>query len=121
MSTATEEDLTARLAEKLGSSAHASAVFGAPVKQATITVIPVAKSRYGFGAGSGDEGSGGGGGVAVSPVGWIEISDDGSRFRPLRPRGIVAAVLVLLALTAAGAGLLGRRSQPRQRRRFRIA
>ena len=62
--------LAEKLAEKLGASAKASAVFGEPTERDGVTVIPVAKIRYGFGSGSGggtdddgdSSGFGGGGG-----------------------------------------------------------
>jgi sporulation protein YtfJ len=100
-----------QLAERLGQTASASAVFGAPVERADITVIPVARARYGFGAGTGDDGTGGGGGVSVTPVGWIEMSAAGSRFKPLRPGGqVVFETLAALGLLAAGVAL-GRASR----------
>ena len=92
------------IAERLGQSASASAVFAAPVERSDTTVIPVARARYGFGAGTGGEGSGGGGGVSVTPIGWIEITAAGSRFKPLRPRGQAAAVAALV-LVAGGVAL----------------
>ena len=65
-------------AEKLGAVARAATVFGEPVERDGITVIPVAKARWGFGGGAGqrkeeggrgkqEDGAGGGGGVQVSP------------------------------------------------------
>jgi uncharacterized spore protein YtfJ len=82
------------MAEKLGAVARAATVFGDPVERDGITVIPVAKARWGFGGGGGqrkDEGSegkqedgAGGGGVQVTPVGFIEIKKDEARFRPIR-------------------------------------
>ena len=45
--------LVERLADKLGSSAHSTAVFGEPVERDGVTVIPVAKARWGFGGGGG--------------------------------------------------------------------
>src|SRR5258708_8627856 len=72
-----------------------------------MTVIPVAKARWGLGGGSGKngiagrrEGMGGGGGVIVQPVGFSEVSNGESRFRPiLTPRAWLAipAVSGLLA------------------------
>jgi uncharacterized spore protein YtfJ len=41
-----------RLAEKRGSKASVSAVFGEPVARAGITIIPVAKVGFGCGAGA---------------------------------------------------------------------
>ena len=81
------------MAEKLGAVARAATVFGEPVERDGITVIPVAKARWGFGGGAGqhsgeggkqDDGAGGGGGVQVTPVGFIEIKDHAANFRPIR-------------------------------------
>jgi uncharacterized spore protein YtfJ len=83
------------MAEKLGAVARAATVFGEPVERDGITVIPVAKARWGFGGGAGqrkgkgadgkqEDGAGGGGGVRVTPVGFIEIKNNGANFRPIR-------------------------------------
>jgi uncharacterized spore protein YtfJ len=52
-------DGLSRLAERLGASASASSVFGEPVERDGVTVIPVARVRWGVGGGSG-RGTGGG-------------------------------------------------------------
>jgi hypothetical protein len=88
-----------RLAERVGGSASSTLVFGAPVEHQGVKVIPVAKARWGFGGGGGSrdrggEGSGGGGGVWVSPVGYIEMKDGGSRFRPIRGPGAMLPVVI---------------------------
>jgi uncharacterized spore protein YtfJ len=115
---AADAGMGARLAERLGRSASASAVFAAPVVHADTTVIPVARTRYGFAAGTGDEGSGGGGGVAVTPIGWIEITAAGGRFRPLRPRAQVLAAAFFAALGLVAGGIaLGRASSHSRRYR----
>lgn len=76
------------MAEKLGAVARAATVFGEPVERDGITVIPVAKARWGFGGGAGhredEDGAGGGGGVQVTPVGFIEIKKHEANFRPIR-------------------------------------
>lgn len=76
------------MAEKLGAVARAATVFGEPVERDGVTVIPVAKARWGFGGGAGqrkdEDGAGGGGGVQVTPVGFIEINNHGANFRPIR-------------------------------------
>src|SRR6476619_3732115 len=76
------------MAEKLGAVAKAATVFGEPVERNGITVIPVAKARWGFGGGAGrredEDGAGGGGGVQVTPVGFIEIKNGRADFRPIR-------------------------------------
>ena len=83
--------LIERLADRVGGRAKVEAVFGAPVQQDDVTVIPVARVRWGVGGGGGEDrrndvsasGSGGGGGVAADPVGYIEITQAGTTFRPI--------------------------------------
>lgn len=81
--------LVNQLADRVGLRANARAVFGDPVERDGVTVIPVAKVRYGFGGGGGvnaeaegeaNQGAGGGGGVSASPVGYIEIRDGRAEF-----------------------------------------
>jgi len=50
------DKLMASLADKLGKGARAAAVFGEPVERDGVTVIPVAKARWGFGGGTGTDG-----------------------------------------------------------------
>lgn len=80
------------LADKVGWAARADAVFGDPVERDDVTVIPVAKVRWGFGGGAGtdtsddgdmssDSGGGGGAGVMASPLGFIEVRDGEATFR----------------------------------------
>ena len=81
--------LLAGLAERIGASAGAKAVFGDPIEKNGLTVIPVAQSMWGTGAGSGESeetgfGSGGGGGAMSRPLGYIEVTDDGAVYVPLR-------------------------------------
>ncbi|BCK55876.1 spore germination protein GerW family protein [Nocardia wallacei] len=94
-----------RLAERIGESASAAAVFGAPVVAEGVTVIPVARARLGFGAGmAGDSdvgpGGGGGGGVDVRPVGFVEIRGGTAVYRPIRDPWV--DVVVPLAALVAG-------------------
>ena len=129
------DSLIERLAEKLGSSARAAAVFGEPIERGGITVIPVAKARWGFGAGGRPrggrpggrrdagpanaeqgpapgregEGSGGGGGVTVVPVGFIEVSHGDARFRRIMDQGAVIAVTAMGLAAAAIAWRVGTR------------
>ena len=100
-----------RMAERVGGKASVRAVFGDPIERDGITVIPVAKVRWGFGGGAGrgpiavgpgidgqapevslsedssqsGSGSGGGGGVTADPIGYLEIGPDGANFRPIKP------------------------------------
>lgn len=96
--------LIERLAERLGAQARASTIYGEPVDREGVTVVPVARAVWGCGGGSGrdDEqqvGSGGGGGMIVTPMGYIEIKDGESTYRPMYTKPvIVIAALVGLAL-----------------------
>jgi uncharacterized spore protein YtfJ len=107
------DDFVSALASRIGMRASASAVFGDAVTRDDVTVIPVAKVRWGFGGGSGrgadsdengdpntGEGSGGGGGVMASPLGYIEIRDGEAVFRRIKDVG--AYVPIILASTFAG-------------------
>lgn len=97
-----------RLAEKLGSKASVSAVFGNPVDREGITIIPVARVGFGFGGGAGSggrqreiaQGGGGGGGVSAAPVGYIAIKDGNAAFNPIRDP--VADVVVPLVMLVVG-------------------
>lgn len=117
---AAADDRLSKLAEKLGGSASARAVFGDPVERDGVTVIPVAKVRYGFGGGSGrgggrrrakddggDEdqyGSGAGGGVQAGPIGYIELRDGQASFNRIADRKLMLALLAVpLAAMALGA------------------
>ncbi|RPH37603.1 hypothetical protein EHM92_02260 [bacterium] len=81
-------------------SASAKTVFAEPVEREGVTVIPVARVRYGFGGGGGGseegQGNGGGGMVQAFPLGYIELKDGESAFRRLRnPANIVRVVLAV--------------------------
>jgi len=100
-------DLLQRISRAVGENARVSAVFGEPVDREGITVIPVAKARFGFGGGADTgerkhqgSGGGGGGGAAVTPVGYIEIHDRTARFRRI-PNPVELAALVAAAALAA--------------------
>src|SRR5947207_14894652 len=100
MATETQErtqlvnDLLERVGQTVGERAQVSTIFGGAVEREGVTVIPVAKARFGFGGGGGgagvragkDQGSGGGGGggVAVTPIGYIEVRDHSSEFKRIR-------------------------------------
>ncbi len=110
-------ELLPRLGETIGATARASVVYGEPVIREGITVVPVAKVRYGYGGGSGrrtpgargaqeaaseEVGTGGGAGVQAAPLGYIEIRDGRSRFRRIRdPAATTARIAVV-----GGLGLL---------------
>ena len=87
--------------EKMVDALGVGAVFGEPIREGDVTVIPVAEVRftfgYGYGSGrgrseeakgepsTGEEGSGGGSGAGgrASAKGYVRISADGVRFEPV--------------------------------------
>ena len=91
----TADAMLRELAERVGGSARAEAIFGEPVERGGVTVLPVAKLRWGLGGGSRPEsrephepreagaGSGAGAGMTLKPVGYVEIRDGETRFRPI--------------------------------------
>jgi uncharacterized spore protein YtfJ len=98
-----------RIAERLGGSASARAVYADPVERDGVTVIPVAKVRWGFGGGSGrsgtEGGTGGGGGVQASPMGYIELHNGVAEFRPIKDP--VSEMLATVPLVIAGGIVAG--------------
>ncbi len=80
------EDLVSVLSERLAVTASAKNVYGEPITAHNRTLVPVAKVRYGVGASSGGRngqsvgGGAGGGGVAARPAGYIEITDERTRY-----------------------------------------
>jgi uncharacterized spore protein YtfJ len=117
------DDFVERLAERVGAKATVNAVFGEPIERDGITVIPVAKVRWGFGGGAGSgsvmggpgsasedgtdaepragSGQGGGGGATAEPVGWLEIGPDGASFNPIVPAMPSPGFLLAAGATAA--------------------
>jgi len=77
-----------RVAERMGMQASAKAVYAEAVERDGVTVIPVAKVRWGFGGGTGRKqgkrGKGGGGGLHAAPLGYIEIKEGQTEFKPIR-------------------------------------
>jgi uncharacterized spore protein YtfJ len=101
-------DLATALAERVGARAGVAAIFGAPVERDGVTVVPVGASRWMFGGGGGHgrrageegEGSGGGGAATVTPIGYIEVTGAGARFRRIGP-SLTPATLVAGAAAVA--------------------
>ncbi|MFH8749765.1 GerW family sporulation protein [Streptomyces rimosus] len=100
--------LLEQLADKLGCRAPGTVVFGEPVVSQDITVIPVARIGFGFGGNTGQQaGEDGvvGGGVEARPLGFIEIKEGKTVYKPIRDPWV--NVLVPLAGGAlAGAAIL---------------
>ena len=87
------------LARSVQDSLTSKTIYGDPITAGAVTVVPVAKVAFGFGGGggggsgpptedgapNGGSGGGGGGGGGVEPIGFIEITESGSRWVPVEP------------------------------------
>lgn len=108
-----------------------AAVAFAPSRQYNdLTIIPVARVRSGFGGGFGTgkraeqgevpEGVGSGGATSVTPVGYIEVKEGATTFRPIiAPDAIMRIQIVgglfALLLAALFSGRMAIRRQERKR------
>lgn len=109
------EDIVLNLGDKFAATANAKSVYGEPVRVDNRTIVPVAKVAYGLGATSGGRngetvgGGSGGGGVGARPVGYIEITGEGTRYVEFSAvkNMVVAAALGFMA----GYLLRGRKSR----------
>ncbi|RSO48335.1 sporulation protein [Streptomyces sp. WAC 06725] len=107
--------LLEQLADKLGRRAPGTVVFGEPIVSQDITVIPVARIGFGFGGNTGQQaGEDGvvGGGVEAKPLGFIEIKEGKTTYKPIRDPwvnvlvpltgGLLAGAAILRYLTRGG-------------------
>jgi quercetin dioxygenase-like cupin family protein/uncharacterized spore protein YtfJ len=95
-----------RFANRVGNSARASTIFAEPVERNGVTVILVAKARWGMGGGAdtsggrgespAGEGTGGGAAMSVTPVGYVELKDGKARFRPIYDPGMLLQLIIAL-------------------------
>ena len=107
------QELFRSVSERVQSSASVKAVYGEPIMAEGKTIVPVARVRYGFGAGGGsrageasaeegeerqDTGGGGGGGVDVTPVGFIELTSEKTRYVSFEDRSKIIRAVFLGAL-----------------------
>lgn len=103
-----------RLNKTLSRLRGARLCYGEPVRRAGRTVIPVASVFASGGMGFGEQrpgeseqgesqGGGGGGIVKATPVGYIEVTEDGTHFR----RIVTFADVLRLAGIAAGTAAAG--------------
>jgi uncharacterized spore protein YtfJ len=109
------DDRLSKLVQSLGGTASAQAVFGAPVEKDGVTIVPVARVRYGVGGGGGrgpgrkkrdvggadQVGYGHGGGVQAAPVGYIELRADAASYKRIADPARPMAVALLLPLVGA--------------------
>ena len=101
-----------RIADSIQLHANAKQVYGEPVERDGTTIIPVARVQWGFGGGGLGRGAaergGGGGGVRATPIGYIELRNGESHFRPIVDPTSIAS-LVATGIAGLIAGLLLRR------------
>ncbi len=109
------DDRFSKLVESLGGTASAQAVFGAPVEKDGVTIVPVARVRYGVGGGGGrgrggkkrdadsadQVGYGHGGGVQAAPVGYIELRGGETNYKRIADPTRTMAVALLFPLVGA--------------------
>lgn len=69
------------VAEALTRRASVESVFGQPISVGDRTFVPVARIQYGLGGGQDSQGAGGG--LEATPLGLIELSEEGARYLPL--------------------------------------
>lgn len=98
-----DKSFVERIADIIQVNANARQVFGEPVERDGTTIIPVARVQWGFGGGGLGRGpaerGGGGGGARANAIGYIELRDGESQFRPIYDPGAIGA---LIAIGAAG-------------------
>src|SRR5438034_8020219 len=103
------EGFLRELARRLEDAANAKTIFAAPIERDGATIVPIAKARWGMGggpgvrpggAGSPARGPGGGGGAMVSPIGYIELRNGMSKFRPIRDPARTLPLLIAAGITA---------------------
>jgi uncharacterized spore protein YtfJ len=99
--------------ESLGGTASAKAVFGEPIEKDGVTIVPVARVRYGGGGGGGrgpgrkkkgdadQVGFGHGGGLQAAPVGYIELSGGRATYKRIADPARPMAVALLFPLVGA--------------------
>lgn len=98
-----------RLAATIQTSANARQIFGDPVEKDGVTIIPVARVAWSFGGGGVGQGpgerGGGGGGAHVTSIGYIEVRDGASEFKPIHDPADVA-MLILAGIGGVLAGVI---------------
>ncbi|WP_329619131.1 spore germination protein GerW family protein [Streptomyces sp. NBC_01255] len=112
--------LLERLADKLGGRAPGTIVFGEPIVSQDVTVIPVARIGFGFGGNAGQEAGEDslvGAGVEAKPLGFIEIKDGRTTYKPIRDPWVNVLVPLTggLLAGAAGAAILSHLARRRRR------
>ena len=104
-----------KLGERIGMRASVRAVFGEPLERGDVTIIPVARVRWGYGGGSGtgpvradatdgqmmSGGSGAGGAVMADPMGYLEVRHDSAAYVPLTSQWLNPFVILASGISIA--------------------
>ena len=91
-------DPVAKIADLISNRAGMHLVYAEPIVRDGVTIVPVARIRFGFGGGGGQSptaegnpeagrpsaGGGGGGGVIAAPAGFLVLRGDEVSYRPIR-------------------------------------
>ena len=104
--TKAEANVAERIANTVAGSAGAQLAYGDPVVGAGVTIVPVARVRFGFGGGGGEKpsespdaakhGGGAGGGAVIVPAGFLIMRGDVIEFRAIRdPARLIGLVLAI--------------------------
>lgn len=105
----TDQTFVERLASSIQTNANARQIIGDPVERNGVTIIPVARVSWSFGGGGFGQGAtergGGGGGARATSIGYIEVRDGASEFKPIHDPGDVAT-LILAGLAGVVAGVV---------------
>jgi uncharacterized spore protein YtfJ len=123
-----------RLADELAGTVNVNAVFGTAVERDGVTVIPVAKARWGMGGGlapqtprereserNAERRLGGGGGAIVKPIGFIVLTEGRAKFRSMRtPMGTAFVAVVAGILGLFGAKAIASVREPELGARFKM-
>ena len=107
--------------DKIEGSAKAAVAFAPPQRHDGLVVIPVASVGWRFGSGTGtsrqkehreaQRGMGVGGTMSVSPIGFIEVKEGTTKFRPIFHFDSILKMQIVGGLFALGMiSLFGRRS-----------
>jgi hypothetical protein len=90
-----------RLIDSLGDAPQASAVYGEPVRQGKITIVPVARARRRLRLGKRPGAS-----LDAVPVGCIEIRETGARYIPIRSAGAVGILYAIGTTVVISLGIV---------------
>jgi uncharacterized spore protein YtfJ len=107
-----ERDLVGKIADVVSKRAGIHLVYADPIVRDDVTVVPIARIRFGFGGGAGpassgqtegrrlQNGGGGGGGVVAAPAGFLVVRGSEVSYRPIRD-----PVRTALAVAAGALGV----------------